>query len=227
MKPKIVRLLMVRNYVSLALSQAIGQFHVEIFADGLSDVNEQEVRTKIKKSGGADYDQGSNAGGSAYTTSAGDIKAQAKGTFLSKEKETNIGPVIFEKSALPQTTPIDLKGRPMVAPPTEAMRNVNHTGNLDVDKFKGKVSVLPSGSGGDVAPAAPAPAPASAPAPALDPKVLLPATALPRPNVIRFAGCCCLSHQRQTRHLRSSHKRRLVSCSGPRDRRPFLRWPPR
>jgi hypothetical protein len=147
--------------------KAIGQFHVEIFADGLSDVNEQEVRTKIKKSGGADYDQGSNAGGSAYTTSAGDIKAQAKGTFLSKEKETNIGPVIFEKSALPQTTPIDLKGRPMVAPPTEAMRNVNHTGNLDVDKFKGKVSVLPSGSGGDVAPAAPAPAsaPASAPAP--------------------------------------------------------------
>lgn len=166
MKPKIVRLLMVRNYVSLALSQAIGQFHVEIFADGLSDVNEQEVRTKIKKSGGADYDQGSNAGGSAYTTSAGDIKAQAKGTFLSKEKETNIGPVIFEKSALPQTTPIDLKGRPMVAPPTEAMRNVNHTGNLDVDKFKGKVSVLPSGSGGDVAPAAPAPASAPAPAPA-------------------------------------------------------------
>jgi len=233
MKPKIVRLLMVRNYVSLVLSQAIGQFHVEIFADGLSDVNEAEVRTKIKKSGGADYDQGSNAGGSAYTTSAGDIKAQAKGTFLSKEKETNIGPVIFEKSALPQTTPIDLKGRPMVAPPTEAMRNVNHTGNLDVDKFQGKVSVLPSGSGGDVAPAAPAaaaapaPAPASAPAPALDPKVLLPATALPRPNVIRFVGCCRLSHQRQTRHLRSSHKRRLVSCWGPRDRRPFLRWPPR
>jgi hypothetical protein len=58
-------------------------------------------------------------------------------------------------------------------------------------------------------------------------KVLLPATALPRPNVIRFAGCCRLSHQRQTRHLRSSDKRRLVSCSGPLDRRPFLRWPPR
>jgi hypothetical protein len=169
MKPKIVRLLMVRNYVSLVLSQAIGQFHVEIFADGLSDVNEAEVRTKIKKSGGADYDQGSNAGGSAYTTSAGDIKAQAKGTFLSKEKETNIGPVIFEKSALPQTTPIDLKGRPMVAPPTEAMRNVNHTGNLDVDKFKGKVSVVSSGSGGDVAPAAPAAAPAPAPVSVEDP----------------------------------------------------------
>jgi hypothetical protein len=58
-------------------------------------------------------------------------------------------------------------------------------------------------------------------------KVLFPATALPRPNVIRFAGCCRLSHQRQTRHHRSSEKRRLVSCSGPLDRRPFLRWPPR
>jgi hypothetical protein len=140
----------------------------------LSDVNEEEVRTKIKKSGGADYDQGSNAGGAGYQTSAHDIKAQAKGAYLSKEKETNIGPVVFEKSALPQTTPIDLKGRPMVAPPSEAMRNVNHTGNLDVDKFKGKVSVLPAtASSGEAAPAstsAPAPPPAtdspSAPAPA-------------------------------------------------------------
>jgi hypothetical protein len=62
---------------------------------------------------------------------------------------------------------------------------------------------------------------------ALDPKVLFAATALPRPNFIRFAGCCRRSRQRQTRHLRSSDKRRLVSCSGPLDRRPFLRWPPR
>jgi hypothetical protein len=57
--------------------------------------------------------------------------------------------------------------------------------------------------------------------------VLFPASALPRPNVIRFAGCCRRSHQRQTRHLRRSEKRRLVSCSGPLDHRPFLRWPPR
>ena len=67
----------------------------------------------------------------------------------------------------------------------------------------------------------------AAAAKALDLKVLLPATALPRPNVIRFAGCRRRSHQRQTRHLRSSGKRRLVSCSGPLDCRPFLRWPPR
>jgi hypothetical protein len=66
----------------------------------------------------------------------------------------------------------------------------------------------------------------AAAAKALDPKVLLPATALPRPNFIRFAGCRRLSHPRQTRHHRSSGKRRLVSCSGPLDRRPLLRWPP-
>ena len=37
---------------------------------------------------------------------------------------------------------------------------------------------------------------------ALDPKVLFPATALPLPNFIRFAGCCRLSHPhpRQTQH---------------------------
>jgi serine/threonine protein kinase len=45
-------------------------------------------------------------------------------------------------------------------------------------------------------------APAPAPAPAPDPKVLFPATALPLPNFIRFAGCCRLSHPhpRQTQH---------------------------
>ncbi len=57
------------------------------------------------------------------------------------------------------------------------------------------------------------------------------ATLLPRPDIflffIRFAGCCPRSRQRQTRHLRSSEKRGLASCSGPLDRRPFLRWPPR
>ena len=41
-------------------------------------------------------------------------------TFLTKEKETNIGPVIFEKSALPQTNPIRSSERPTVAPPPEA-----------------------------------------------------------------------------------------------------------
>jgi hypothetical protein len=158
------------NPMTLFFYQAIGQFHIDVFAEGLSDVNEQEVRTKLKKSGGADYDQGSNAGGAGYQTSAAGIKAQAKGTYLSKEKETTIGPVIFEKSALPQTTPIDLKGRPMVAPPTEAMRNVNHSGNLDVDKFKGKVSILSSGGDATLtsakssqAPTASSPLPSSAP----------------------------------------------------------------
>jgi hypothetical protein len=58
---------------------------------------------------------------------------------------------------------------------------------------------------------------------ALDPKVLFPATALPRPNFIRFAGCCRRSRQRQKQHHQCSEKRRLVSCPGPRHRRPFLR----
>jgi sRNA-binding protein len=35
-------------------------------------------------------------------------------------------------------------------------------------------------------------------------KVLFPATALPRPNFIRFAGCCRRSHPRQTRDRKST-----------------------
>jgi hypothetical protein len=146
MRPDIACLLMTREYALLFPSQAFGQYHVTMLADGLSDVSEQEVRAKIEKSGSAsaDYDQCSSVGCSAYATSAGDIKAHAKGTFLSKQKEPNAGAVMFEERALQPTAPIDLKPCPMVAPPNEAVRSVSRTGNFDVVEFKSKVSVLPS-----------------------------------------------------------------------------------
>lgn len=44
---------------------------------------------------------------------------QAKQAYVSKEKESTIGQVVYETAALPKTTPCDLSGRKMVAPPTE------------------------------------------------------------------------------------------------------------
>lgn len=155
-----------------AVNEQIGQSHIEFFADGLDEADESEVMLKIRKSQGADYDLGSNATG--YSTNAGDIKAAAKGSYSEKEKETNIGPVVFEKGnilavlrcermvwmcyrlliysvaclaagALAKTTPIDLTGRKMVAPPSAAQKNTNHAGNLDLEKFKGQMSTF----GGD------------------------------------------------------------------------------
>ena len=99
------------------VDKIMGQHHVFFFADDPTDMTEDEVMTKIKKSSGANYDLGSNSKG--YESKAGEIKNQSKTMYLAKEKETNITkPVVFFEGALSKTTPCDLSGRPTVAPPT-------------------------------------------------------------------------------------------------------------
>lgn len=121
----------------------IGQFHVEVFAEDLSECTPEVIKDKVVKSSGANYDLGSNAAG--YETKGGDIKASAAAAYQQREKEQTIAAPIYETSALAATTPCDLAGRPMVAPPTEAMKNIDMSGNLDVAKFEGQ-------AGGDAPP---------------------------------------------------------------------------
>mmetsp|Transcript_6648 Transcript_6648/g.10517 ORF Transcript_6648/g.10517 Transcript_6648/m.10517 type:complete len:157 (-) Transcript_6648:987-1457(-) len=116
------------------VEQAVGQHHVFYFGEGAEDMTEELVMDKIKKSSGANYDLGSNAAG--YKTKAGDIKNSAASTYKTKEKETNIGPVVFHEGPLARATPCDLSGRPTVAPPTEAKKNTDYKGKLDIDKWQ-------------------------------------------------------------------------------------------
>eukprot|EP00123_Amoebidium_parasiticum_P005353 comp16563_c0_seq1/m.14660 comp16563_c0_seq1/g.14660 ORF comp16563_c0_seq1/g.14660 comp16563_c0_seq1/m.14660 type:complete len:218 (-) comp16563_c0_seq1:426-1079(-) len=112
----------------------VGQFHIEVQTDDKKFLTEEEITKKLKAAGGADYDTGSNKGG-AYKSESGSIKAKALQSYQEKEKESNIGPIKYVTSALPNTTPVDLKGRPMVAPPSEAIKNMQDNVN-DVDKWK-------------------------------------------------------------------------------------------
>ena len=103
----------------------IGQSHVDIQADDKADISEEVITGKLKKASGANYDLGSNAGG-AYESNAKGIGASAAAKYRELEKTSNIGPVIFDKGpAKPKdyVTPVDLGGRPMVAPPTQAKKN--------------------------------------------------------------------------------------------------------
>lgn len=102
----------------------VGQSHVDLQTDEKSDLTEEEITTKLKKASGANYDLGSNAGGN-YESKAGDIGRSAAAKYKELEKQTNIGPVVFEKHSKPKdyVTPVDLGGRPMVAPPTAAKAN--------------------------------------------------------------------------------------------------------
>lgn len=117
------------------VEKLVGQHHVFFFADGPDDLKEEEVMNKVNKSAGANYDLGSNSKG--YDSKAGDIKAAAASTYKTKEKETGLTkPIVFCDTALPKSTPCDLSGRPTVAASTEARKNTDLKGKLDVSKWQ-------------------------------------------------------------------------------------------
>merc|ERR1719198_333642 len=106
------------------VKEIVGQSHVDFQTDDKDDLSEASLTEKLKKASGANYDLGSNAGGN-YTSKAGDIQAKARNNYKTLEKETNIGPVVFEKYEKPKdyVTAMDLGGRPMVAPSAAAKKN--------------------------------------------------------------------------------------------------------
>mmetsp|Transcript_47633 Transcript_47633/g.113403 ORF Transcript_47633/g.113403 Transcript_47633/m.113403 type:complete len:221 (-) Transcript_47633:21-683(-) len=116
------------------IEAAIGQHHVFFFADGPSDLLEEDVMEKITKSAGANYDLGSNSKG--YESKIGEIKLSAGDAYRKTEKEGDGKAVVYFESALANSTPCDLSGRPTVAPPTEAKRNTDLAGKLDTSKWQ-------------------------------------------------------------------------------------------
>lgn len=108
-------------------------FHITISAFQQSDLSQSVIEGRLKAAGGADYGVGTG-GGTRGEQNFGGIKDQAKNLYLEKEKETNVQ-IVYEKGPL-TTTPCDLSGRAMVAPPSEAKKNINLTGNLDSGKIK-------------------------------------------------------------------------------------------
>ena len=108
------------------VKELVGQSHIDIQTDDKDELSEAAITAKLKKASGANYDLGSNAGG-AYESKAGDIGKSAAARYKELEKVSNIGPVIFDTGpAKPKdyVTPVDLGGRPMVAPPTAAKKNI-------------------------------------------------------------------------------------------------------
>eukprot|EP00297_Palpitomonas_bilix_P009534 CAMPEP_0113882288 /NCGR_PEP_ID=MMETSP0780_2-20120614/8868_1 /TAXON_ID=652834 /ORGANISM="Palpitomonas bilix" /LENGTH=339 /DNA_ID=CAMNT_0000869279 /DNA_START=55 /DNA_END=1074 /DNA_ORIENTATION=- /assembly_acc=CAM_ASM_000599 len=116
------------------VAKTIGHVHCDFQVSDKDDLTEDIVTKRLKAVGGADYDLGSNSVG--YESQADKIKKSAAEAYKSREKEGNVGGVVYETAALPKSTPCDLSGRRMVAPPTEAMSNTNLSGNLDVKKWE-------------------------------------------------------------------------------------------
>mmetsp|Transcript_17249 Transcript_17249/g.56585 ORF Transcript_17249/g.56585 Transcript_17249/m.56585 type:complete len:225 (-) Transcript_17249:144-818(-) len=121
----------------MAVKDALGWTVVDIQADDKDDISEEVIREKLKKASGANYDLGSNAGGN-YESKAGEIQAAGRNNYKTLEKESNIGPVVFETRALPKETPIDLGGRPMVASATEGKKNTVIRDEVAAAKMKGE-----------------------------------------------------------------------------------------
>jgi len=98
------------------------QCNCDVSADNHKECSLPLIIKKLKVAGGADYDTGSNAAG--YQTKAGSLRSSALASYREKEKEGNIAGVVYVTSALPNTTPVDLGGRPMVASASEAQKCV-------------------------------------------------------------------------------------------------------
>jgi len=98
-------------------------FHVTWHMNSLDDLSEEELTKKLLKAGGANYSvQESNKGDfSSY-------KQKTREFYSETDKRTEVK-AIYHTGPL-TTTPCDISGRPMVAPPAEALKNTS-------DFFKG------------------------------------------------------------------------------------------
>jgi len=117
--------------------------------DGL----QEEIDSLLKKAGGANYDMGNMRSG-VQAGASKSYKQSSKEFFHQKDKETEVKDIAFGKELLRKGKDImacDLSGRDMVAPPSEAMKNI-------VGYNTGTPASAPA--------PAPAPAPVPAPAPA-------------------------------------------------------------
>jgi hypothetical protein len=77
---------------------------------------------------------GSNKSG--YTSQAKSIREKALANLRRTDDPKSARAFVFQKHALPSSTPCDLSGRKFVAPSSEAQANIDMAGRLDVNKWK-------------------------------------------------------------------------------------------
>ena len=84
------------------VKELIGQSHVDTQSDDMDDLTEAKITEMLKKASGANYDLGSNAGGNYKGQGSASIQQQARDKYKALEKDSNIGPVVFEKYEKPK-----------------------------------------------------------------------------------------------------------------------------
>lgn len=101
-------------------------YHIEkqVFErDALASL-EDDINADLKKAGGANYDLG-NVRSGVQAGQSDVMKSASKKFFEQKEKESSIGPVIYDKGPLQKgMTACDLGGRSFVASHADAKRNI-------------------------------------------------------------------------------------------------------
>lgn len=94
---------------------------------------EAELDILLKKAGGANYDQGNIRSGISKGN-ASDYKKATKEFFESKEKESKLGPVVYDKGPLKEgLTACDLGGRAMTVGQSQAKGNIVDEWSLHKD----------------------------------------------------------------------------------------------
>ena len=84
------------------LEPILGWTVVDMQVDDMDDLTEAKITEMLKKASGANYDLGSNAGGNYKGQGSASIQQQARDKYKALEKDSNIGPVVFEKYEKPK-----------------------------------------------------------------------------------------------------------------------------
>ena len=117
------------------VGQLFKGFHIEKGIYERRELNglEAELDVLLKKAGGANYDLGNTRSGISKGN-ASDYKKATKEFFENKEKESKLGPVIYDKGPLKEgLTPCDLQGRAMTVGQSQAKENIVDEWSLHKD----------------------------------------------------------------------------------------------
>lgn len=92
----------------------------------MADLTEDDIVSRLKAAAGANYDKGQNSAPTSQSdrnTEFSSYKSSSKNFFLQMEKNSNIGSFVYDSSARPRNTPVDLSVRSMTVGASQARAN--------------------------------------------------------------------------------------------------------
>lgn len=108
------------------MQEIVKVYHLEVSGSKFADLTEDDIVSRLKAAAGANYDKSQNSAPTSQSdknTEFSSYKSSSKNFFLQMEKNSNIGSFVYDSSARPRNTPVDLSVRSMTVGASQARAN--------------------------------------------------------------------------------------------------------